>query len=304
MIFLYHSIVDDTAPSERWCLGQALPSCSFQRQVRWLARTFSLVSLSEYLEAKRKAREPLRRLATLTFDDGVGSTFRRVYPFLRANQIPAAFFVSTGHLEGGRLLWFCYLNALCFEKGYETVSCNGRSFRLRTLSERIEARRALEAQARRRGDPSDFTRELEETYPLPPDLQTEYGGMSYEELRLAADCGNLEIGSHTITHPFLSQMSPTGQAQQIIESQRTLSQRTGRPIRYFAHPAGDYDRETLRLLKEAGFEAGFATISRKLGSDEMLELDRIGIYSVSLWKVKLKAWGVARMARRFGVRVG
>ena len=51
-------------------------------------------------------------------------------------------------------------------------------------------------------------------------------------------------------------------------------------------------------------EAAVATISRELGSDELFELDRIGIYSTPLWKVKLKAWGAVDLARRFGLRVG
>jgi peptidoglycan/xylan/chitin deacetylase (PgdA/CDA1 family) len=304
VIFLYHRIVADSSPRERWCVGQALPLGSFIRQIRWLADAFPIVSLSEYLGERRRARGPVRRLVTLTFDDGVGSTFRRVFPFLEENRLPATFFITTGHLEAGRLLWFCYLNALCFENGYDEVVCDGRTFPLRTLTERIGARRELEALARQREDPTEFTAEMEKSYPLSPDLQTEYGGMSYEELRIAANCRNLEIGSHTVTHPFLSRMSRARQAPQITESQRTLSEKTGRTIRYFAHPAGDYDRVTLGLLRETGFEAGFATISRKLGSDDTFELDRIGVYSVPLWKVKLKAWGAVGLARRLGVRIG
>jgi len=304
VILLYHSITDDIAPPERWCLGQALPLRSFERQVRWLAATFPVVSLSEYLKEKRRGRGSMRKLATLTFDDGVASTFRRVYPFLEENQIPATFFISTGHLQGGRLLWFCYLNALCFEEGYEEISCDGRSFPLRTLAERIEARRDLEAQARISDDPNDFIRALESSHPLSFELREEYGGMSREQLRVAGNSDLVEIGSHTVTHPFLSRKSRADQAEEITESQRVLSELTGRRIRYFAYPAGDYDRETLDLLKEAGFEAAFATISRELGSDEFFELDRIGIYSTPLWKVKLKAWGAVDLARRFGLRVG
>lgn len=304
VIFLYHSIIDDAAPLERSCLGQALPSRSFQRQVSWLAAAFSIVPLAEYLEEKRKSRALVRRLAALTFDDGVGSTFRRVFPFLEQKRIPATFFLSTGHLEGGRLLWFCYLNALCFENSYEEVTSEGRVFPLRTLAERIEARRVLEALARRGDDPSDFTRELESAYPLPLELREEYGGMTHAQVRAAAASHHVEIGSHTVTHPFLSRKSRGEQYEEIRESRTVLSALTDRSIRYFAYPAGDYDHETLGLLRQEGFEAGFATISRKLGPDEILELDRIGIYSAALWKVKLKAWGAVDLARRVGLRVG
>ena len=85
---------------------------------------------------------------------------------------------------------------------------------------------------------------------------------------------------------------------------RTLAAVTGGNVRYFAYPSGDYDRETLQVVRDQGFEAAFATISRRLGSDPSYEIDRIGIYSDALWKLKLKAWGAADLARRLGMRVG
>ncbi|HYK43222.1 MAG TPA: polysaccharide deacetylase family protein [Thermoanaerobaculia bacterium] len=304
MIFLYHSVVADNSPPARWCIGQALPAESFRRQVLWLSRAFQFLPLPEYLDERKKARRSIRRIAALTFDDGVGSTFRRVAPFLEENRVPATFFISTGHLQGGKLLWFCYLNALCFEDAYERISVEDLSLPLQTLEQRVFARRALETLARRGTDPGVFSEEMEKLYPLSDAVHEEYGGMTHADVSSAGASRNFEIGSHSVTHPFLSRQSPDRQSREILESRRVLSDLSGRQIRYFAYPAGDYDRGTLDLLRESGFEAGFATISRRIGSDETFELDRVGIYSPALWKVKLKAWGVATAARRLGVRVG
>jgi peptidoglycan/xylan/chitin deacetylase (PgdA/CDA1 family) len=304
VIFLYHSVVADSSPSARWCIGQALPAESFRRQVLWLSRAFQFLPLPEYLDERKKTRRSTRRIAALTFDDGVGSTFRRVAPFLEENRIPATFFISTGHLQGGRLLWFCYLNALCFEDAYDQISVEDLSLPLQTLEQRIFARRALETLARRGPEPGVFSERLEENYPLSDEIHEEYGGMTHADLSSAAASRAFEVGSHSVTHPFLSRQSRDRQSQEIVESRRVLSELSGKPVRYFAYPAGDYDRETLDVLRDSGFEAGFATISRRIGSDETFELDRVGIYSPALWKVKLKAWGAVDVARRFGVRVG
>ena len=303
MIFLYHSVVADSAPPERWCIGQALPAGSFRRQILWLARTFEFLPLPEYLD-ERKSASRARKIAALTFDDGVGSTFRRVAPFLEENRIPATFFISTGHLQGGRLLWFCYLNALCFEDTYERLSVEDLSLPLQTLEQRVFARRALETLASRGPEPSVFSQQMEERYPLSDEIHEEYGGMTHADLCAAGASGDFELGSHSVTHPFLSRQSRDRQSQEILESRQVLSDLSGKPVRYFAYPAGDYDRKTLEVLRDSGFEAGFATISRRIGTDEAFELDRVGIYSPALWKVKLKAWGAVDVLRRFGVRVG
>jgi len=300
LILLYHSIVDDEAPAARWCIGQALPAKVFQEHLRWVAANFRLVSLREYLAGNGRAG---RRTMALTFDDGVGSTYRRVAPFLLENRIPATFFVSTGHLNGGPLLWFCYLNALCFERTHDEVVVEDRRFPLRDLPERIEARRGLESLARREPDPSVFTRELEHRYPISRGLLEEYGGMTQAQVRAAAESGSLEIGAHTVTHPFLTRLEPEARRREIERSREELAGLTGREVRYFAYPAGDYDRETLAATKRAGFDAAFATTSRRLGEPGPFEIDRVGIYSPPLWKLKLKARGAAT-ARRLGIRVG
>ncbi len=75
-------------------------------------------------------------------------------------------------------------------------------------------------------------------------------------------------------------------------------------MRYFAYPSGDYNQDSLDLLKEAGYLAAFATIPRHLGDEPRFEIERVGVYSPSLLKLHAKALGAARLARRFGMRVG
>ena len=127
--------------------------------------------------------------------------------------------------------------------------------------------------------------------------------MTYEQLRSAGERDLIEVGSHTVTHPFLSELPKNQQAQEIFESQRLLSELSGKPVRYFAYPSGDYNQDTLELVMEAGYQAAFATIPRGLGNDPRFEIERIGVYSPSLLKLHAKALGVARLVRRFGLRV-
>src|SRR5262249_24406906 len=149
------------------------------------------------------------------FDDGLSSAFRHVFPLLRERATPATFFISTGHLEHGSLLWFCYLSALCFERVYERVYVNGVSFSLLTLEEQKRAWHALVRLVRANGDPRAFCKILESAYPLPPWVKTEYEGMTREQLADFAGCDFLEGGGHTISHPYLHELSRKEQAEEI-----------------------------------------------------------------------------------------
>jgi peptidoglycan/xylan/chitin deacetylase (PgdA/CDA1 family) len=305
MIFLYHGIVPDDSPKERLCVGQAITQSVFETQILWLASRYRLVSLAEYMASSQRPGFNREKLAAITLDDGFRLTFECIFPFLLKNNIPVTIFVATGHLEHGDLLWFSYLKALCFEKTYHIFKIAQYIFPLQHLSQRIRAWNNLRAMAKASGNPVRFCKELAQKYPLHPDVLPLYAGMTYHQLGTAGASSLVELGAHTLTHPYLDQMTKKEQEQEIFESGRVLSKFTENPIRYFAYPSGEYDLDTLDLVRNAGYDAAFAVLPKNLGiNNHRFQIGRMGIYSASLLKLRLKALGVADLARSFGLRVG
>ncbi len=62
-----------------------------------------------------------------------------------------------------------------------------------------------------------------------------------------------DIGSHTLTHPHLTQISRERARAEIFDSKKLLEDRFGREIRHFCYPYGDYDEATRDLVGEAGY---------------------------------------------------
>jgi len=62
-----------------------------------------------------------------------------------------------------------------------------------------------------------------------------------------------QIGAHTCTHPRLSQLSEAQAKEEISASRKKLEDRFGVPIENFAYPYGDYNENTVELVREAGF---------------------------------------------------
>jgi peptidoglycan/xylan/chitin deacetylase (PgdA/CDA1 family) len=301
MILLYHAIVSDAAPEGRYCIGQALPRRSFERQIRWLKNYGEVLPLPEYLELTTENRTTK---FAITFDDGMACTFEHGCPVLRELNCPATFFVSTAHLDRGEPLWFNYLNALCFEGIYDSIAVNRTTVPLQTVQQKKSARINLEQKARASGRPDNFCRQLASNFPLPRELADQYSGMSQAEIQELCSCKLFEIGAHTVHHPFLTRIPISLQIEEICRSKQQLSQFSRRPIRYFSYPGGDYNSETIELVKAAGFEASFATIPRGIGAEGPFEIGRVGIYSSSLLKFSLKARGVATLLQRVGIRIG
>jgi peptidoglycan/xylan/chitin deacetylase (PgdA/CDA1 family) len=298
LILIYHNIIPDAATAGHGYAGLGLPVHCFEQQLSWLTRHRRIVGLSEYLRMRKQGKSSVRKAVALTFDDGLGSTFQRVLPLLQERAVQATFFISTSHLKAGKLLWFSYLNALCFERVYDTIEVRGICLELSSHKQRLQARRSLGAMARASGNPRAFSEELAAAYPLPDSIAAEYEGMSSEQLAFLGKCDLLEAGAHTVNHPFLDQLSKDEQKEEIVGSKQQLMQLTGKRVRYFAYPSGDYNYDTLRLVEVAGFEAAFATHQKRLGANDQFEIVRVGVYSVSFSKFWLKAQGAATAAHR------
>jgi len=179
----------------------------------------------------------------------------------------------------------------------------GRAYAFQKPGQRRAAWYGLRASAVASGDPVRFCSELAARYPLSSDIASLYGGMTKEQLRKAADNPLFELGAHTMTHPILPRLSKEEQREEILGCRRFLSDSTGQPVRYFAYPGGEYDQDTVELVRAAGYEAAFAVVPRKLGAP-LFEIGRVGVYSRSLFKLRLKATGCADVGRQFGPRVG
>lgn len=302
MILLYHNLMPPAAPPGYKLTSLSLPGDVFESHLAWLRRFFQIVPLEIYLA--ERGRRGANRLMAITLDDGLSETFETIFPVLQRFEAPVTIFATTSHLQGGGLIWGSYLNALCFEDGYPQIEAAGRVLRLDSPGERKLARSALQQLARESGDPVSFTAGIAEKYPLAPEIAKFYQGLSLEQLRRAGESGLVEIGGHTVSHPYLSECSTETQQEEIAENIGFLAAATGRPVRFFAYPSNDYCVETLEIVRGLGIEAAFATFPRQIGGDPRFEISRTGIYSPSIAKLLLKAFGFSNLLRRAGFPVG
>jgi peptidoglycan/xylan/chitin deacetylase (PgdA/CDA1 family) len=100
-----------------------------------------------------------------------------------------------------------------------------------------------------------------------------------------------EIGSHTLTHPHLTRISPARAREEVIASKKLLEDRFGLPIRHFCYPYGDWNPAVRDLVAEAGYETACTTeFGVNTGATPALELKRIMARHRSISIKALGAW--------------
>ncbi|WP_032120610.1 polysaccharide deacetylase family protein [Clostridium amazonitimonense] len=88
--------------------------------------------------------------------------------------------------------------------------------------------------------------------------------------------GGIEIGSHTVNHEKLVDISKEEQKQTLTKSKEDLEKLTGKPVTSIAYPFGVFDDNIIKLTEEAGYKLGF-TINKGWGkgSENPLKLSRV-----------------------------
>jgi len=78
--------------------------------------------------------------------------------------------------------------------------------------------------------------------------------MTHEELRTLVAHG-VELGAHTVTHPFLSRLDLATCVEEMVNSRDDLEQITGRPVKTFAYPYSADGGYAVEAAAQVGFAA-------------------------------------------------
>ena len=104
--------------------------------------------------------------------------------------------------------------------------------------------------------------------------------MSWEELRELAGHG-WEIGSHTCSHPHLTELGPERMAEELVRSRAACEEEVQRPCAALAYPFGSYDATVLEAVAAAGYASAVTLDERivePLHGRGPLEVPREAIY--------------------------
>ena len=88
--------------------------------------------------------------------------------------------------------------------------------------------------------------------------------LTIEQIDEMLQSGLIELGSHSLTHRSLAELSDDECAQEIEESKRLLEGISGSTIRFFCYPYGtfnDIDRRCEPFLRRAGYDAACTSIN-------------------------------------------
>ncbi len=289
LILTYHGALPGDDDRYDFLTDNFVSAAAFERQMRWLARRYRLVSLRQMADALDGGPPLPPRAATVTFDDGFANNFRVAFPILQRLGVPCTIFLSTGLIGVvGAQLWTERVKRAVALTTAPSLACSGLSPKVYALDGRTSrertARELLAALKRAQPDERDrHVAEIERLCGRPPIGAGEtmrYDFLDWDEVRTMSAAG-IEFGSHTVSHPILTTLTDAQLEWELAESKRRIEAELGVECYSFAYPNGkpaDYGDREAAMLRRLGYRCA-VTLNGGLNApatDRFL-LDRVNI---------------------------
>ena len=241
-----------------------LPTTLFEAQMRYLKKRYRIVSLDDLLCELADPVNPEPAVA-VTFDDGYPDLYREAFPILVKYKVPATIYLTVGAIETGEIAWydrvFLALQAVP-GNAFDFMLDGPRSFPLFSRAARLAAAVAIITWMRTLPDARRRTHctELEKRVQIP---KAELVGrmLTWEQVRSMSDAG-VAFGSHTMTHPVVSHLTPADLEWEILESKRILEEKIQTTVADFAYPFGKPDEISLEaqsMLARGAYRSAVTT---------------------------------------------
>jgi len=248
------------------------------------------------------------RNVVITFDDGYADNLHNAKPILERYDVPATVFVASGYVGHAREFWWDELERLFLQPGelpqQLELNINGCQYHwdlgefANYTDSAYQYHRHWRAEQEKPPTPRQFV--YYEIWQLLRTLSerdrrqvldellawagAEAGSRStHRSLSLAEvaalERGSLvEVGAHTITHPFLCSLPISVQEKEICDSKAQLEEFLGHEVTSFSYPYGQYTSDSVAVVRDAGFNCACATIHASVQRhSNLFELPRVEI---------------------------
>jgi peptidoglycan/xylan/chitin deacetylase (PgdA/CDA1 family)/CelD/BcsL family acetyltransferase involved in cellulose biosynthesis len=260
-ILYYHRVNDD---KDRF-FG-AISTDLFEHHMRYIARHYRVLSIGDLIDHLEEG-DSAEPVIAITFDDGYEDNYRNAFPILRRYGLPATIFLTTGSIDSGEPLWFERLAAAVKATSKESIDLEidiPRRLWMRNETERLQAHEQIFAVMRLMKDHDRRDRLEEVLRQLGSPIASNSGNhmLSWDQIRLMKANG-IDFGGHTVSHPFLSKVTPEEARWEVSECKRRIEEELQQPAEFFAYPNGreeDFAAFNKELLRAAGYRAAMTTI--------------------------------------------
>ena len=244
-----------------------------ESQLKYLSRNFDVISFADVIAfIDGKSILPKRPLL-ITFDDGFRDNYENAFPIIKAINVPVTMILATDYIGENKTFWYDWLAFIVYNVNAEVLFLDDKNITFDLTGEKDKRRIVYFKIMKHLKNVTNEKRlqllaGLNENYgsiydSLPEDIKQLSQPMTWENVREMSQAG-ITFGSHTVTHPFLSQVSKQQLDAELRYSKRKIEQETGQVVSIIGYPNGqreDFNDGVKSVAQELGYKIGLSYIN-------------------------------------------
>lgn len=258
----------------------------FLAQMEWIKNNFNILNENELINILDGKVLLTGRNAMITFDDGYIDNYELAFPILQHLKIPATFFIACNQIEGTTQPWWDQVSYLLKTTKNSKIFFNGLEFHIRKNSLLVEDTINDVLRIFKNSPVIDIHELLISLVsscetPLPEQACLNKQFMNWSQIK-EVSTKNISIGSHTMNHNTLANLSVEEQRTELVQSKNVLEAKIDKTICSVAYPVGGptaFSKVTTKVAKDAGYKIGYTFIN---GYYQNSDINRFEIKRVEL----------------------
>lgn len=253
-----------------------------------IAKGHEIVSLDLLYEYLHTGKQPRKKFACFTFDDGYVDTYTIAYPIFKKYEAPFTVFITTNFPEKKAVIWWYLLEDLLVKVSSLGFSHDGIDYQF-PISTRLQKEVAFHVIANLITSADEQGREelLQNLFAANGLELSTYStslSLSWEQIKTLSGDPQVTIGAHTKNHFALSQIAAKTMQREIGESKQLVESHIQKPVEHFAYPFGNratVSRREVDAVKEVGFKTACTTLEGNVFGEHKAHLEslpRIGVW--------------------------
>jgi len=243
---------------------------TFEQQIRFLKRKYNIIKFSDYVRCMTGKLNSLpRNSLIITIDDGYEDNYLYAFPVLKKYNIPATIFLTTDFIFRQAWLWPNKLEYILksSSKSHFVFTINAKKINLSVGSFEDWHRSQLTIfnELRKPGvrinevldDLADFL-----NVDVPSCVTEQFKPLYLDNIREMQQ-NHITFGSHTCSHPILSNLDKTTLIHELSDSKNELESALSTPVNVLCYPNGtkeDFSKTVVDVAVKCGYKAGVTTI--------------------------------------------
>lgn len=268
-ILAYHRVLDfdDSFPFDIELIS-ARPD-QFEEQLRYIKEYYNPLTMDQLCELHKNKSDLPEKSIVITFDDGFIDNYKNAFPLLKKYNIPATIFLSTGYMDSDSTFWFDKLAYLVLNNEL-VVSDNNLLFDIIKNNASTSKRLILEQSLEKIKSVSDSVRlnNLNDLFATNKNILDDCECEKYSSILSWDNVKEMNkslmsFGSHTVSHPVLSQLSESEKHHEMMASKKMLEDQLESSIGTIAYPVGTesaFDKSVIESAKKSGYELGITYV--------------------------------------------